>query len=949
MAKQNKMENLTKQVYILAVTTDEFMNKDELNNKKEYQKLQDEKKRENIKIKAYAATLIDRKSYDKYHNKKKSLKNKTISTLEREELKQLENEYRSKNKEYLKYLKEQRKEQKKRNLKINQKKEEIITQNEQHILNPDSIYDEANNVRSSAKISLFESSFTRALGLKENETTLDVIEIKNMWFPMMRSLIEIGFMFNNQEYEYYASGAGQIRKEKGVFVRKSLFHDESNKPTETLNKLTCGLTWDDINKYKDKDGNFGVNPNKYNAYMALNNTATVSWDNFNINRTIVVDDFETLVSGTVDYINPDTYEITPNHEMDVPVPHMDGAGLITPYGRMGSHKCFQVRLPFVKGLLIPFDFKAFAKMKGITKIKDIYGDTHEIKDVDVIFTKSQFKMNAYWNNWKTYQDNFNTYKCEAAKFNMEEENHGVKLSYQFLQTLTDLTKDEIEAIGKATFDEIKNIGSDKATMLKHLKADSSNTHKNEFEESLSIYPELLKDAYTKKQIKDAKAKMVKNAKCGKLEVNGSFLFVLPDVYAFCEWLFSDDEYKKKLENREVEAPKGLLTGNQIYCNRFEDGQELDLLRSPHLYREHAIRTNVKRKQFDGWFIAKNAIYTSSHDLISKILMFDVDGDKLYGVSDKTVVSAAKRNMQGVNPLYYEMSKAKPQKLTKQSIADNLELAYKANIGKYSDAITKILNSKSINWTVIKWLVMENNFEIDRAKTNFMVTRPKEIKGIINEAISGKMPYFIQFARMKEEREKLGDKFIVKKKTPETAGINESTVNKIAASVPKEKLKFSNIAGTFNVKYLMSVNLNEVDLEDENSKKIIAEYIEWDQKKHSEIDTDSTDDKHKNTKSAIYIKIRDEIIKADKNKDVNNVVNVLVKYLFKEKLLSQKDKKGNRKKGSSEYKKTLWASFGKEILANIHKHVHGTKQCQRCGKRFKTENKSNAAKFCGKCK
>ncbi|MDN3956206.1 hypothetical protein [Sporolactobacillus laevolacticus] len=148
-------------------------------------------------------------------------------------------------------------------------------------------------------------------------------------------------------------------------------------------------------------------------------------------------------------------------------------------------------------------------------------------------------------------------------------------------------------------------------------------------------------------------------------------------------------------------------------------------------------------------------------------------------------------------------------------------------------------------------------------------------------------------------------------------------------------------------YCNLAKLKDVNLEDENSKKIIAAYTEWDLKKHSEIEIDSTDDKHKNSKSQIYIKIRDEIIKTDENNDVYNVVNVLVKYLFKEKLLSQKDKKGNRKKGSSEYKKTLWASFGKEILTNIHKHVDETIQCQICGKREHSDY-PNQQKYCDDC-
>ena len=51
------------------------------------------------------------------------------------------------------------------------------------------------------------------------------------------------------------------------------------------------MSTDDINNQG------GVNINKYIAYTALCNSATDIWDNFDINKTIVADDMETLVEG----------------------------------------------------------------------------------------------------------------------------------------------------------------------------------------------------------------------------------------------------------------------------------------------------------------------------------------------------------------------------------------------------------------------------------------------------------------------------------------------------------------------------------------------------------------------------------------------------------------------------------------------------------------------------
>lgn len=68
-----------------------------------------------------------------------------------------------------------------------------------------------------------------------------------------------------------------------------------------------------------------------------------------------------------------------------------------------------VRLPWVKGLLVPFDYVKFIKTYNTkSKIKDIYGKEWDVikDDIRVIFTKSQFKMWKYYKSWEEYCENF---------------------------------------------------------------------------------------------------------------------------------------------------------------------------------------------------------------------------------------------------------------------------------------------------------------------------------------------------------------------------------------------------------------------------------------------------------------------------------------------------------------------------------------------------------------
>jgi len=157
--------------------------------------------------------------------------------------------------------------------------------------------------------------------------------------------------------------------------------------------------------------------------------------------------------------------------------------------------------------------------------------------------------------------------------------------------------------------------------------------------------------------------MVKEGRSAKLDINGVYTFIIPDVYAFCEFLIMGDN-----------NPKGLLDDGDVYCNLYSNYPKLDCLRSPHLYREHAIRNNVIDDKKKKWFIT-NGVYTSCHDLISKILQFDVDGDKSLVVACPTLISIAERNMKDIVPLYYNMRKAPAEIITNHSIYNGLKTAY----------------------------------------------------------------------------------------------------------------------------------------------------------------------------------------------------------------------------------------------------------------------------------
>ena len=146
--------------------------------------------------------------------------------------------------------------------------------------------------------------------------------------------------------------------------------------------------------------------------MALTNSATDEWEDFDIDKTIVINDYETNVSGVYDLVDDVDYSIKRINGL-VPIPHTDGAGMMLP--SLGKNR--MVRLPWIKGLLGVFDFVEFIKENNCSPIiEDIYGQKHNIieEDIQIIFTASQFKMSKYYKDWNEYKEYFKKYKCSAG-------------------------------------------------------------------------------------------------------------------------------------------------------------------------------------------------------------------------------------------------------------------------------------------------------------------------------------------------------------------------------------------------------------------------------------------------------------------------------------------------------------------------------------------------------
>ena len=751
----------------------------------------------------------------------------------------------------------------------------------------DKILDKEGNPSIRRRVSIFDSTLTRYFGLKEREFNTEILIVKVYFFDVAESIVKHGFYMNGYKYTFFSASAGQIRTKKLVAVREDLLNTY-------WNSLTAGLSIDRINE----KGSICIN--KFLAYLALCNSATDLWEDFNIDNCIVVNDFENIINGTVDYIDDKTYEIN-RVTKDLEFTQTDGVGMILPEL---TDRNFMVRLPWIKGLLAKFDFVRFINEHNASgKVVDIYGQEHDIiaENIKIIFTKSQLKMWKFFNDWNEYKDNFKKFHCTAGICNREEDIiPDSVINYQMIQTLSDMTDEEITILAKSNNYDIINMTKEVKTMLKVFGVTEWNTNKTGFQKSLEIYPELLSDPHCRNTLRDIKNKLEKELWSARFDMGGKYTFVIPDLYAFCEWLFLG-----------VENPKGLLANGEVCCKLYGNGEKLDCLRSPHLYLEHPIRLNCT--DID-WFDTR-AIYVSCHDLISRVVQCDYDGDKLLVTNNKTLINVAERNMEGIVPLFYDMRKAAAEPITPENLFKGLLLAYNGgNIGSPSNDITKIWNSGKINderLKVIKWLVAEVNYTIDYAKTLYKPVRPNEINKIITKYTKAKVPHFFMYAK--------------DKKSEQVKNRSECTVDRIVKLFPKKKFNFNfkqeNI-GKFDYRMLMS----NPDVE------IIPEIADTYKKISSTLNFRNLDDTKLNNYVAVFDDAKQRIFDIPYDNDI--ILDNIIYDLFC--------------KRNTPLKRAFWYLFGDEVYENISKNLAdgGLDYCPRCHKRFYKSHKNQ--KYCPKC-
>ena len=421
----------------------------------------------------------------------------------------------------------------------------------------------------------------------------------------------------------------------------------------------------------------------YNGLMLTNGYRTDDVTIWNSDKMIVVDNPITTVYGTniITATDDGTENAMRKYKRvetlsDVDVTEFDGEGLIsfqyakkidTLFCGKDVHTSFQVRMPYIKGVLHKVDFKNFLAELGVFQIKDIWGEYHNIEDVDIILTKSMFKgfgwMTENGMTWADYLAKcraywHSLYISEVSQIETEAE---TQLNYQFLVTASinpdefrpaDLPlgwvhspeKEKRDWITKATEQRYYSLVSDTDYRLSYLKENNAK-----WRNILILNPRFSNEAHFTKQLDNQAKKLLEQYAFGRLIAAGDNRYLSGDLIYFIEWLVrsscdksvSDLEYER-LREGEFYAP----------CARYKENDSYVLLRNPHIARnEEALARPIAEV---GYYRQKYlshlnyVIMVDSSTLIPERLGgADFDGDMIKTIAAPLMNVCVARNYEGV--------------------------------------------------------------------------------------------------------------------------------------------------------------------------------------------------------------------------------------------------------------------------------------------------------------
>ena len=377
---------------------------------------------------------------------------------------------------------------------------------------------------------------------------------------------------------------------------------------------------------------------------------------------------------------------------DIEITCFDGEGLISKeYARVVDeklcgkkvHTSFQIRMPYVKGMLHEVDFKDFLTLCGTDTITDLWGMEHSVRDVDVILTKSMFKgygwLTASGMNWEDYRTVFRKYRHALYITNVSKEKpeQTTELNYQFLTTVS-IQGDEFrpadlpDGWDHSPEEDPRNWLTKQTELAYYSFCADESFRQNYFLEKfervswwerhqgkdqilaavLKKNPYFINEPIYAKRLEDEADKIVEQYAVGRLIVAGDNRYLSGDLLDFLDCLpvtrtgtskktndFIDFRWVQELGRENFFAPGAA----------YEPGHVCTLLRNPHIARNEEMQLYPLKERgylYDQYLSHLTDVVMVGYTSLAaeRLGGADYDGDMIKTISDPILNECVKRNI-----------------------------------------------------------------------------------------------------------------------------------------------------------------------------------------------------------------------------------------------------------------------------------------------------------------
>ena len=272
--------------------------------------------------------------------------------------------------------------------------------------------------------------------------------------------ITLNFGHGSMRYLAFERSGSMSRNAVLSFVRADIYEELSRRMTVGMTLGVCQLS-----KLYAYNGLLFSSGTRIETDMLWDKDAIVVIDN----PTAVYPDVDVITvedrTGIGDVRNYERVE----KKSDVKVTLFDGEGILSPalaeeidrlYCGKHIHTSFQIRMPYIKGMVHEVDFHGLFREATVTEITDMWGISHPIERIRMILTKSQFKgcgwMTENGLTFEEYLDRCRNYRhaLYVTGVNNTENEPYTDLNYQFLSTLS-LRPEQFRPVDKP-FDWMKD-------------------------------------------------------------------------------------------------------------------------------------------------------------------------------------------------------------------------------------------------------------------------------------------------------------------------------------------------------------------------------------------------------------------------------------------------------------------------------------------------------------